>query len=60
MAFFYGGIFNPNNSRKLQDLIHTILEKQYLVNNKILLKFEESKKNCEMLPCSALTFKMLN
>jgi len=52
--------FNPNYSRKLQESIHIIFKKQYLVRDKVFLKFEESKKSCEMLPCSALKLEMLN
>jgi len=37
-----------------------ILKIQYIVKNKIFLKFEESKKSSKMLPCSALNLKMLN
>jgi len=36
------------------------IEKKYHVKNKAFLKFEEFKKRCEMLPCSALNLKMLN
>jgi len=36
------------------------LKEQYLIKNKVSLKFKESKKSCEMLPCSALNLKMLN
>jgi len=51
---------NPNDSRKLQESIRIILKEQYLVKNKVFLKFEESKKSCEMLPYSAFNLKMLN
>jgi len=51
---------NPNYSYKLQESIPIKLKKQYLVKNKGFLKFEESKKSCEMLSCSALNLKMLN
>ena len=36
------------------------IERTISCKNKVFLKFEESKKSCEMLPYSALNLKMLN
>jgi len=66
-----GGIFRVKYSFQnvvLTRIIHvsyknqyiSYWEKQYLIKDKVFLKFEESKKSCKMLPCSALKLKMLN
>jgi len=49
-------IIHVTNKKK----IHIILLIIVLIINNPILDFEDTKKSCEMLPCSALKLKMLN